>query len=273
MTLPARLLGLRVVVTHHGPDYDREKWGRFARAVLRLGERWGMRLANGRIAISKVIADLVKVKHGVESDLIPNGVVLPEMPEAMDTLVEYELIYGRYVLLVGRLVEEKRHQDLIEAFALAAIPGWKLVIVGASDHPDTYTRKIMHLARQSPNVIMTGYQKGLPLRQLYTHAGIFVLPSSHEGLPIALLEALSYGLPVLASDIPANLEVGLPASSYFELGNINELASRLVELSKVPYSTRGREASRDWVASRYNWDSIALNTLSVYKKSLKNTQI
>jgi glycosyltransferase involved in cell wall biosynthesis len=172
------------------------------------------------------------------------------------------------VLLVGRLVEEKRHQDLIEAFNRAAIPEWKLVIVGASDHPDAYTRKVINLAEQSPNVVMTGYLKGLPLHQLYSHAGVFVLPSSHEGLPIALLEALSYGLPVLASDIPANVELGLAASSYFNVGNIDELASKLLDVTKMPYSVNERESRRNLVAYKYNWDKIASDTLSVYAKSI-----
>jgi glycosyltransferase involved in cell wall biosynthesis len=268
MTLLARLLGLRVVVTHHGPDYDREKWGHFARSVLKLGERFGMCLSNRRIVISKVIADIVRDKYGLESDLIPNGVVLPEMQQGIGTLVEHDLISGKYVLLVGRLVEEKRHQDLIEAFNRAAIPEWKLVIVGASDHPDAYTRKVINLAEQSPNAVMTGYLKGLPLHQLYSHAGVFVLPSSHEGLPIALLEALSYGLPVLASYIPANVELGLAASSYFNVGNIDELASKLLDVTKMPYSVNERESRRNLVAYKYNWDKIASDTLSVYAKSI-----
>ncbi len=262
----ARLLGLRVVVTHHGPDYDRQKWGRFAKLALQSGERFGMRWTHGRIVISEVIRGLVKGKHGCESTLIPNGVVLPAMPESVGALTVFGLESGKYVLLVSRLVPEKRHLDLIAAFKRAALPGWKLAIVGASDHPDVYVRQVLDTAGATPDVVCTGLQTGLALRELYAHAGIFVLPSSHEGLPIAMLEALSYGLPVVASNIPANLEVGLPDEHYFSLGDVNALAARLKEFAAQPLTPQARESRRAWVSERFDWRDIAQRTLAVYRK-------
>ncbi|MGZ5050862.1 MAG: glycosyltransferase family 4 protein [Methylobacter sp.] len=268
MTLPARLLGLNVVVTHHGPDYDRQKWGAFARFVLQLGERWGMRWANGRIVISKVIGELVRKKHGVRSKLIPNGVVLPKLQDSAGALAEFGLTPGRYVLLVSRLVPEKRHLDLIAAFRQADLPpGWRLVLVGSSDHPDHYQREVLKSAAAA-GVAMTGFQQGKALQELYSHAGLFVLPSSHEGLPIALLEALSYGLPVLASDIPANREVGLPADCYFPLGDIQMLAQQIGRQSQQSVSDAEREATRQWVGQRYDWQAIAEQTLELYRDCL-----
>ncbi len=267
MTPLAGLLGLQVVVTHHGPDYDRQKWGRFARFVLQLGERWGMRWSNGRIVISEVILNLVRAKHGVESALIPNGVVLPKLTESIGALDKFGLTPGRYVLLVSRLVSEKRHLDLIAAFKQAGLPDWKLVLVGNADHPDIYQRAVLKKAAKA-DVVMAGFQRGLALQELYAHAGLFVLPSSHEGLPIALLEALSYGLPVLASDIPANLEVGLPAEHYFPLGNIDALADRIRRKSVEELTPAARETSRLWVTQRYDWRNIAERTLNVYVSSL-----
>jgi glycosyltransferase involved in cell wall biosynthesis len=267
MTLPARLLGLKVVVTHHGPDYDRQKWGKLARGILQLGERWGMRWSNGRIVISQVIANLVRDKHGVSSALIPNGVVLPELPAANETLTKFDLASGKYVLLVSRLVPEKRHLDLIAAFELAQLADWKLVIVGGADHPDAYQREVIDQAAAA-SVVMTGFQRGLALQTLYAHAGLFVLPSSHEGLPIAMLEALSYGLPVLASDIPANLEVGLPATNYFPLGDVAAMAKHIQQLTQIPLDMTSREDIRTWVTQRYNWNDIANKTLAVYTHCL-----
>jgi glycosyltransferase involved in cell wall biosynthesis len=117
-------------------------------------------------------------------------------------------------------------------------------------------------------VVLTDFQTGLALGQLLTHAGLFVLPSSHEGLPIALLEALGHGLRVLASDIPANLEVGLDAQCYFPLGDISALAVRLRELSEKSQS--GKEERRRWVAKKYDWDNIAKQTFAVYQKAINS---
>lgn len=257
----ARLLGLRVVVTHHGPDYDRQKWGKVARGVLMAGERFGMRLSHGRIVISEVIRAIVRGRHRVATTLIPNGVELRDLPSTDGTLRQYGLTKKNYVLLVSRLVAEKRHLDLIAAFRRAQLEGWKLVLVGACDHPDEYQRSVIAAAGDDPDVVMAGFQSGLSLRELYTHAGAFVLPSSHEGLPIAMLEALSFGLPVLASDIPANLEVGLPAEQYFRLGDVDELAHKL---RAVAANALQCVVGREWVAERYDWRNIARQTMAVY---------
>jgi glycosyltransferase involved in cell wall biosynthesis len=243
-----------VVVTHHGPDYDRQKWGRFARLVLQLGERFGMRGSNERIVISEVIRSIVRNRHGRDSVLIPNGVLLPELPSTTDALAPFGLTPGKYIVLVSRLVPEKRHMDLIEAFRRAGLENWKLAIVGASDHPDAYTRQVLETAEKTPG-----------LRELYAHAGLFVLPSSHEGLPIALLEALSYGLPIVASDIPANLEVGLPAEHYYPLGEVDALAARLSEFAARPLTAESRESRRAWVSERFDWRDIARRTMAVYQ--------
>ncbi len=266
MTPLARLLGLRVIVTHHGPDYDREKWGRGARALLRLGERWGMRFAHHNIVISRVIRDLVWEKHHRRATVIPNGVDLPLIPRETDRLEALSLEAGRYVLLVSRLVPEKRHIDLIRAFAAAGMPGWKLAIVGAVDEGSAYCREVRAAASGSGGVVLTGFQGGEALRQLYAHAGVFVLPSSHEGLPIALLEALSYGIPVLASDIPANLEVGLAPAQYFPLGDVDALAGKLRAVGAGEIAFDSPEAVRADIARRYDWERIAHMTLAVYRE-------
>lgn len=268
MTPLARLLGLKVVVTHHGPDYDRQKWGRFAKFALNWGERFGMRWSNGRIVISQVIRKLVLDKHGVNSALVPNGVTLPELPHSSQKLSMFGLTPRRYVLLVSRLVPEKRHLDLLDAFAKAGLEGWKLVFVGAADHPDDYQKNLIEKATCA-GAVLTGFQSGEVLRELYAHAGLFVLPSSHEGLPIALLEALSYGLPVLASDIPANLEVGLPAEQYFPLGDVDALARDISRLAEKPHDDVDVKVRRDWVASRYDWKLIAVQTLGVYQATTR----
>jgi glycosyltransferase involved in cell wall biosynthesis len=260
----ARLLGLRVVVTHHGPDYDRDKWGGVARWVLRSGERAGMCYSHARIAISKVIADLIQAKYQRVSDLIPNGVAAPPEIAASDYVRGRGLEPGRYFLQVSRMVPEKRQLHLIEAFARARPQGWKLALVGGLDDSD-YSRQVQARAAEA-GVVLTGFVNGAPLGQMYSNAGAFVLPSSHEGLPIALLEALSYGLPVLASDIPANLEIGLPPESYFRTGDIEALAGKLTDMASRPDEPQTRAARRSWVLQKYRWETIASQTLGVYRR-------
>jgi len=264
----AKLLRLRVVVTHHGPDYDREKWGIAARWLLRLGESLGMRYADQRIVISETIRKLVKEKYGLDSVVIPNGVTIPDMPSSKLAMEKYGLTEGRYVLLVGRLVPEKRHKDLLAAFRLAELDGWKLVFVGGADHASEYSERFERETINLPYVVFTGFQSGEVLRELYAKAGIFVLPSSHEGLPISLLEAMSYGIPVLASDIPANLEIGLSMDYYFPTGNIDALTDKLKVLALRAESGITRQNYEQILRNKYNWNEIAARTLNVYEDTL-----
>lgn len=262
----ARLLGLRVVVTHHGPDYDRDKWGSFARWVLRTGESLGVRYSHARIAISRGIQALIYSRYRKNSELILNGVEASEPDADRGEIGRWQLTSGQYYLQVSRLVPEKRQLDLIKAYASLPDPKWKLVLVGGSGG-DAYSREVAEAA-SAAGAIMTGYLSGRPLRQLYSHAGAFVLPSSHEGLPIAVLEALSYGLPVIASAIPANLEIGLESSRYFPLGNIEALAERLRETAQTVEDESVRTARRRWVSDTYDWERIAGQTLQVYQRVL-----
>lgn len=268
LTPLARLLGLKVVVTHHGPDYNRQKWGGFARNVLLLGEWFGMRFSNSRIVISNVIRELVLRKHSTHSELICNGVIIPDLNVSETYLQQFGICKNKYILLVSRLVPEKRHLDLIQAFTSANLSGYKLVFVGSSDHPDEYVQTIINHAANNQNIVLTGFQSGDTLNSLYAHAALFVLPSSHEGLSISLLEALSFGLPVIASDIPANLELQLNPACYFELGKIEELAMLLKQNINQAASIEKRMDIRAWVSSHYNWNRVAERTYKEYKSMM-----
>ena len=263
----ARLLGLRVVLTHHGADHARQKWGPLARAVLRAGEAAGARFAHEVVAISGgIVADLARA-HGRGATLIPNGVPAPGPASDPGLLSPFGLEPGRYALLVGRLVPEKRHLDLIRAFARARLPGWKLALVGAADHADAHAAQVLQAAAQHAGVVCTGFRQGAALQALYAHAGVFVLPSSHEGQPIALLEALSHGLPVIASDIAPHLELGLPDGTLFPLGDIDALAERLREAARRAPTAAERDTRRAWVLARHDWDASARATLEVYRRA------
>lgn len=272
LTPLARGLGLNVVVTHHGFDYDREKWGPIARRALRMGEWAGMRFASARIAVSRHIADAMTKRYGVPVQFIPNGVSVGTNENDFGALERFGLKANQYVVVVARIVPEKRQHDLIAAFAAMQRSGhhrhFKLVIIGAAHHESTYADKVKRMVSQTDNVVWTGIQRGDALATLFRNASLFVLPSSHEGMPIALLEAIGYGLPVLASNITANLEVGLPAEDYFPVGEIEALARRMTEKLDHPYTTEVASRKAAEVASRYSWEAIAEQTLAIYRRLL-----
>jgi glycosyltransferase involved in cell wall biosynthesis len=268
----ARLLGMRVLFTHHGQDYRREKWGRLARAALRLGEAAAVRMAHVVVAISHETQDHLRARHGVEAILIPNGVPVARRAADHAVLGQLGLQPERHIVTVGRLVPEKRQLDLVHAFAAlrqegTLDAGWRLVIVGSGDEASECVRRLRAEAARDGNVVLAGSRSGDELAALLESAALFCLPSSHEGLPIALLEALSYGLPVVASDIRANLEVGLPAGSYFPLGDVAALAHALHRgLLPANRSSHLRRERQEWVARRYSWPSAAEQTLGALRQ-------
>jgi len=142
---------------------------------------------------------------------------------------------------------------------------WKLVIVGKADHEDRYSRSLKKKAENTKNIVLTGFLTGKPPQELYSHAGLFVLPSHYEGLPIVLLEAMSYGLSCIASDIPANRNVGLDDDRFFKAGDVNAIASKIEEFINKPFKEEEREKQIYTITEQYNWGRIAEDTLKVYK--------
>lgn len=263
----AKLLGLKVVVTHHGQDYLREKWNAPARAVLRLGERLGTVLADERIVISPVILDVVRSKYRRDAHLIPNGVG-EIAATGQGCLEKYGLTPQRYVIQVSRLVPEKRQLDLIAAFKAAKLPGWKLLLVGGAQGSQRYADSVRRECDGDDTIVCTGFLNPVQVHELLAQAGIFALPSSHEGLPISLLEAMKLGTPVLASDIPANLQTGLEPSCYFPVGDVSTLAARLVEIANATPEERAAIKERlHRSCAPYDWDLIAESTMKVIERA------
>ena len=263
----ARLLGMKVVVTHHGADYNRQKWGGFAKWLLRLGERLAISASHSAIVVGNSLCEDLKHRYPASAHKllhIPNGATLNKIHDAETqthpVLDQFGLQARRYVLAVGRLVPEKGFQDLVQAFKQSQIPH-TLVITGGSDHPDEFSRNL--LAQQCEKVVFTGFQSGDALNALYANAALFVLPSYHEGLPIAALEALSFGRPVLLSDIEPNLDVSLPSDCYFPVGDCDALARKLAVGDYRCY-----RVSTQAILARYDWDDIAQRTLRQFSKVL-----
>jgi glycosyltransferase involved in cell wall biosynthesis len=256
-----RLLGMKAVFTHHGEDYCRAKWGRLAKGMLRAGEYLGVRYANRVIVISDYLRQMLEDKYPCQKQvtLIYNGVNAVTRQLGTDYLHRMGLRENNYILAVGRLVPEKGFDLLVRAFGREAPEGMRLVIAGEADHEDEYAKRLKAMCAADGRVCLTGFVKGEALAQLYAHTRLFVLPSSHEGLPISLLEAMSYGCPIVASDIPANREIGLPGGCYFKSG---EEAGLQQALREALASGEGGRVHYD--LSKYSWQRIAEQTREVY---------
>lgn len=261
----AKILGMKVVFTHHGPDYDRDKWGFAAKTMLKLGERMGCMFADEVIVISDVIRNLIKRKYNRTSHvhLIYNGVSQPEICDYPEYFNELGIEKGKYILGMCRFVPEKNLHHLVEAFTKIknrdGAEDIKLVLAGDTDFEDDYSRNLKEMARKN-GVVLTGFIKGKKLHSLLTNCRAYCLPSSHEGLPIALLEAMSYGVKVIVSDIPANKEVGLPESDYFPVGNVYALEEKLKAVIGQPLQ------HIDYDMKKYDWEKIADQIKDVYSE-------
>lgn len=265
----AKILGMKVVFTHHGTDYDRDKWGFAAKIMLKLGERMGCMFADEVIVISDVIRNLIKRKYNRTQyvHLIYNGVSQPEICDYPEFFKELGIEKGRYILGMCRFVPEKNLHHLISAYAkvkdeeLIVKKGSsiKLVLAGDTDFEDDYSRNLKEMARKN-GVVLTGFIKGRKLHSLLSNCLCYCLPSSHEGLPIALLEAMSYGVKVIVSDIQANLEVGLDKEDYFPVGDVDALAEKLETVIHKPLQ------HIDYDMKKYDWEKIADQVVNVYKE-------
>lgn len=264
----ARLLGLRVVFTHHGRDYMRAKWGRFARATLQLGERLAVRHADRVIAVSREVEEWAAQAYGRTADYAANGVeVEARAPEQVAaTVARFGLEVGRYVVAVARLVPEKALHELVEALKRVPEVG-PLVIVGGADHASAYERELR--ARASETVRFLGNQPHEITLDLVRGARVFALPSHHEGLPIALLEALACGTPAVASDIAPHREVlaGELGRWLFAAGDELAMSASLRAAWNLSHDERSGLAAdlRTVARQRYSWKAAVATATAAYR--------
>lgn len=245
-----RLMGLPVVLTYHSPNYEHDKWNAAARWLLRQCERLSLRYSNRVIFVNKY--QMEKCGALDKSVFIPNGIDPVTRSESTTFLDKHGITPGGYLLAVGRLTPEKGLEYLVEA-ANRLPQVQQVVIAGASDHDSAYREQLERLDT-GRKVIFTGFTSGEDLRQLYSHARCFVLPSVNEGFPMVLLEAMAYGLPILCSDIPGTRQVELPEEDYFTVRDVNSLCSAITRLLDGPAEPHNYDLEK------YNWNTIAATT-------------
>ncbi len=258
-----RLAGKKTVVTVHGLDWQREKWGKVAAWVLRQCERPAATFPNRTIVVSKTLREHFKAAHSMDAVYIPNGTHMPQ-PRPAKKLAALGLEPGKYVLFVGRLVPEKGVHFLCEAFSQIDTD-MKLALVGGLSFSQDYVNLLKRY--ESDRVRLLDYVFGEALEELWSNAYCVVQPSTMEGLSIALLEALSYGRCVLVSDIPENMEVAEECALSFKSKDVADLRDKLRHLITHPEEVASYgERARAHIAQHYSWDNVAESHARLYEE-------
>lgn len=261
-----KLFGKRVVVTVHGLDWQREKWKKgFGAKYIHAGEKMAVRFADEIIVLSRNVQAYFQNTYDRKTIWIPNGVTRPDCVEAETIRQQFDLEKESYILFLGRLVPEKGIHYLIDAFKQVATDK-KLVIAGGASDTDAYVQDLKNLSRQDDRIVFTGFVQGKALEELYSNAYIYVLPSDVEGMPLSLLEAMSYGNCCLTSDIEECTEVIREYGVAFRRGDIADLAQKLqVICNDAELVADYKQKAADYICQRYNWEDVVSKTLDVYR--------
>ncbi len=260
-----RLFGKKVVCTVHGLDWQKEVYGRLAIKYLKFGEFATAKFANKTINVSKNLVKYYRDKYNLETDYIPNGIDRPDILKLNVIRQKYNLEPQGYILFLSRLAPEKGVHYLIKAYN-QIVTNKKLVIAGGTNSPDYYENQLKDMAKNN-NIIFTGFVRDQELAELYSNAYFYVLPSDVEGLPISLLEAMSYGNCCLVSDIPENIAVIGTMGYEFEKSNVDDLVIKLNMLLQNENKVLNvKKFSGDYIIRKYNWDQITIKTSNIYKR-------
>ena len=260
-----KLFGKRCIATIHGLDHQRAKWGGFASRYIKSGEKCAVRRADEIIVLSENVKNYFKETYDRDTVFVPNGVNRPEAISPEIITEKYNLSKDDYILYLGRLVPEKGISYLIEAFKSVKTDK-KLIIAGGSSDTNEYEQQLRDLAQNDERIIFTGFVQGKILEELYSNAYIYVLPSDLEGMPLSLLEAMSYSNCCLTSDIPECAEVLGEYGVVFRKSDVSDLTSVLSDLCHNPAVVEGyKSKAQDYICNKYSWDDVVTRTLELYK--------
>lgn len=267
-----KILGKRCIATIHGLDHQRAKWGKLASTYIMLGEKCAAKMADEVIVLSQNVKDYFFRTYGRETWFIPNGVNRPQRRKADVIHKALGLKKWDYILYLGRIVPEKGIGYLIEAFK-GVQTNKKLVIAGGASDTAEYMEELKALSASDHRIEFVGFVQGRMLEELYSNAYLYTLPSDLEGMPLSLLEAMSYGNCCLVSDIPECAEVVQDKAVVFQHGNVEDLRDKLQMLCDDASMVRSYQLqAADYVCDRYDWDAVTEKTLQLYQED-KNESI
>lgn len=260
-----RIMGKKVVVQGHGIEWQRSRWNIVGKTFLKITEMPSVKFPNIVTVVSRVQQKYLKDKYNIDSVYIPTGVNSPTILKPKIIKERFGLSGNDYILFAARLVREKGAHYLIEAFN-SIRTDFKLVIAGDAQHELEYKNELKKIASNNKNIIFTGFVTGEILYELFTNCYLFVLPSEIEGLPIALLEAMSYGNCCLVSDIPENLEAINGLGYTYKSKDVNDLREKIEFLLKNNEAvTAIKDKAKEYVISNFSWDIIADKFEKLYK--------
>jgi len=265
------MLGIRTIATIHGLDWQRSKWGGFATKILKLGEKMAARYADEIIVLSLNVQQYFKDTYNRETIYIPNGVTSTEFREPDIITKKFGLEKDKYILYLGRIVPEKGIIYLLEAFSKVKTD-MKLVIAGGSSHTDDYWNEVKKLTKEDPRVILTGFVQGNLFSELYSNTYMYVLPSDLEGMPISLLEAMSFGRKCLVSDIPENKEACGDHALYFQKSNVEDLREKLEIAINNPSTFKSDYEIMNYCYKRFNWNEVTSASVKLYIDAMLNVE-
>lgn len=261
-----KLFGKKVIVTVHGLDHQRAKWGKFASWYIRSGEKNAVRFADEIIVLSKGVQEYFQNTYGRTTRFIPNGVNKAKPRKARQITEKWGLTKDSYILYLGRIVPEKGERYLIEAFKQTKTDK-KLVIAGGSSDTQAFMDELKSLAKDDDRIIFTGFVQGEILEELYSNPYIYTLPSDLEGMPLSLLEAMSYGNCCLTSDIPECAEVVEDKALLFRKSDVSDLKAKLQNACDHPEMVETYKAqAEEFICRKYNWDDVVEKTLKLYQR-------
>lgn len=263
-----KLFGKKVIVSIHGIDWQREKWkSGFGSKFIRQGEKNAVKYADEIIVLSKGVQTYFSDTYGRKTRFIPNGVTRPEVRQAEVITDRFGLTKDSYILFLGRLVPEKGIRYLIEAFKNVKTDK-RLVIAGGSSDTEEFANELKELAKGDARIVFTGFVQGKELEELYSNAYIYTLPSDLEGMPLSLLEAMSYGNCCLVSDIDECTEVVEDKAVTFVKSNVNELKEKLQMLLNYPNIVeKYKDEAGKFICEKYNWDDVVDCTMELYNNT------
>lgn len=262
-----RIIGRKTVVQSHGHEWMRAKWGWAGKSFFKLTEYAAMYFPNRITAVSNVLKDYYENHYNREVLYIPTGITQP-LKRKPNKIKSLGLKGDDYIFFAARHVEEKGAHYLIDAYQKIDT-NMKLIVAGDAHHEDEYKALLQTKAAGNKNILFPGFVQGQLLEELFSNAKLYILPSEIEGLPISLLEAMSYGNCCVVSDIPENREALGECGFTFKNKDSIDLKRCIEELLENEQLLESKkDAARQRVLDYYTWDSITTDFEKLYSKLL-----